>query len=80
MFVTKIQWHNASEELPDESCDVVVACEDEGVIYHISNVYFSAYHKMFNCYDCCECPDIKIDSVKYWAYFDEFAKALSKNN
>lgn len=83
MFQTKIQWHNASKELPDKSCDVVAvsAYEDSYEIYSIQNVRYSSNHRKFNCEDDYSeslANAVGLDDVKYWAYFDDIANALSK--
>lgn len=83
MFETKIKWHEARKELPDKSCDVVVASADEDSyeIYHIQNVSYSSNHRKFNCEDDYSeslANAIGFDDVKYWAYFDDIANALSK--
>lgn len=83
MFVAKFFWHDASKELPNKSCDVVVACGDEEEIYGVYNVRFSSRCKMFNCGDCNESPETAFSDVKYWMYFDELAntlKAIEKIN
>lgn len=79
MFETKIKWHKASKELPDKSCDVVVACGDEDSIYSISDVHFSSRHKMFNCRDYSETPETAFSDVKYWAYFDDVRSQFQKH-
>lgn len=81
MFKTEIQWHKASEELPDKSCGVVVACEDadDSEIYGIYTVHFSEYHRKFNCYDFEEEPANSFEDVKYWAYFDEVCSQFQKH-
>lgn len=78
MFKTEIQWHNASEELPDKNCDVIVACNDEdyGEIYGIYSVRFSKCHRKFNCYDFEEEPTNTFDDVKYWAYLDDVCSEI----
>lgn len=83
MFETKIKWHKASKELPDKSCDVVVvsAYEDSYEIYSIQNVRYSSNHRKFNCEDDYGeylANAIGLDDVKYWAYCDDIANALSK--
>lgn len=83
MFETRIKWHNASEELPNKSCEVIVLCADcerNDSIYAIMDVNYSSRHKSFNCHDFSDCPNSRFsDDVKYWAYFDELRSEFSTN-
>ncbi len=82
MFKSEIIWHDASEELPNKSCEVVVACERDGRINEIFNIDYSSRHKKFNCLDYYSedtADKYGCSNVKYWAYFDEVCSQFQKH-
>ncbi|MCH5298039.1 MAG: hypothetical protein J1E85_10290 [Ruminococcus sp.] len=81
MIEATMQWHRAEDELPEKSCEVVVAHFFNGKIYSVSSTDYSFKNKTFNCGD--NSPDkIVRNSYKYskdvvfWAYLDELTKSL----
>lgn len=51
MFQTNVQWHKVSEELPEKSCEVVVARSARDGVYDLISTDYSFKHKTFYCVD-----------------------------
>lgn len=72
---TKIKWHNAAEELPKESCQVVAWIPSAG---YCATLNYSARHKLFNAWDF----EPRISALKtaievsHWCYKEELQEAL----
>lgn len=75
-ITTTIKWHNAAEELPEKSCEVVVFAKDSG---YLKILPYSAKHGLFNAIDL-EPRETAIGhciAVDYWCYADEIRMALT---
>lgn len=75
-ITTKIKWRNAAEELPKESCEVMVFAKDSG---YMKILPYSAKHGVFNAIDL-EPRETAIGhciAVDYWCYADEMQPALT---
>lgn len=72
---TTIKWHNAAEELPEKSCDVVVWSSG-----YCATINYSARHRLFNVHDSFTETDARRVAIKvqYWCYLDEVRMALTK--
>ena len=74
-ITTKIKWRNAAEELPKESCEVMVFANSG----YIKILPYSAKHGLFNAIDL-EPRESAIGhciAVDYWCYVDEVRLALT---
>ena len=74
-ITTKIKWRNAAEELPKESCEVMVFANSG----YIKILPYSAKHGLFNAIDL-EPRETAIGhciAVDYWCYADEIRMALT---
>lgn len=75
-ITTTIKWRNAAEELPKESCEVMVFAKDSG---YMKILPYSAKHGVFNAIDL-EPRETAIGhciAVDYWCYLDEVRLALT---
>lgn len=75
-ITTTIKWRNAAEELPKESCEVMVFAKDSG---YMKILPYSAKHGVFNAIDL-EHRETAIGhciAVDYWCYLDEVRLALT---
>lgn len=75
-ITTTIKWRNAAEELPKESCEVMVFAKDSG---YMKILPYSAKHGVFNAIDL-EPRETAIGhciAVDYWCYADEIRMALT---
>ena len=75
-ITTKIKWRNAAEELPKESCEVVVWRSSSN---SVMSLQYSALHGRFNCCDFYskELAARVAIAVDYWCYLDEVLMALT---
>lgn len=83
MFQTDVQWHKASEELPEKSCEVVVARSVRNGVYDLISTDYSFKHKTFYCVDNSPNRIVKnshtfSEYVDFWTYLDEFAKVFEQ--
>ena len=75
-ITTTIKWRNAAEELPKESCEVMVFAKDSSFMKILP---YSAKHGVFNAIDL-EPRETAIGhciAVDYWCYLDEVRLALT---
>lgn len=72
-ITTTIKWHNAAEELPEKSCDVVVWSSG-----YCATLNYSARHRLFNVHDSFTETDARrvAIEVQYWCYKEELQDAL----
>lgn len=75
-ITTTINWRNAAEELPKESCEVLVWRSSSN---SVMLVQYSASHGRFNCCDFCskELAARVAIAVDYWCYLYEIQMALT---
>lgn len=80
-MIFNINWHDASKELPDRSCAVLVIT-DNGYDYYISTVMYSSKFRAFNALDFDKDDEYfyKRDEVKYWAYKDDLRTLIQTLN
>ncbi len=74
-ITTTIKWRNAAEELPKESCQVVVWIPSSD---YCATLNYSARHRLFNTGDFYTKTDahrVAIE-VQYWCYKEELMEAL----
>ena len=75
-ITTTIKWHNAAEELPERSCEVVAFAQASG---YMKILPYSAKHGLFNALDL-EPKETAIGhciAVDYWCHADEIRMALT---
>lgn len=79
-ITTTIKWHNAAEELPKKSCEVLIIVHN--MMYHdmmyIATLSYSGKYKLFNALDCDTEEEAAEHSIKvdYWCYLDEVESGI----
>lgn len=74
-----MNWIATKNRLPESSCNVIVVCANEYGIYNITNLKYSAEHKVFNANDADtpeEADKTKFHNVVAWALFEELEKEI----